>query len=88
MIGETKLEVTRDTHTFFLEALVVDNLDADILAGVPFMVHNGITVCPAKHQVILSDNTTYCYGPESRASGPHAIRFTKAAVLRAPTTTS
>ena len=88
VIGETKLEVTRDTHTFFLEALVVDNLDADILAGVPFMAHNDITVRPAKHQVILSDNTTYCYGPESRASGPHAIRFTKAAVLRAPTTTT
>ena len=88
VIGETKLEVTRDTHTFFLEALVVDNLDADILAGVPFMVHNDITVRPAKHQIILSDNTTYCYGPESRASGPHAIRFTKAAVLRAPTTTT
>ena len=61
VIGETKLTLTRDNHTFFLEALVVDNVDADILVRVPFMTHNDITVCPAKHQIVLSHNTVYCY---------------------------
>ena len=69
------------------EALVVANVDADILAGVPFMTHN-ITVCPAKRQIILSDNTVYCYGPETHADGPHIIHLTKAVFLRAPTTTT
>ena len=88
IIGETKLTVTRDNHTFFLEALVVQNIDVDVLAGVPFMAHNDITVRPAKHHVILSDNTIYCYGSESRAPGPHAIRLTTAVVLRAPNATT
>ncbi len=88
VVGETKIAVTRDTHTFLLEALVVDNLDADILAGVPFMAHNDITVRPAKHEVILSDNTVYTYAPTTRNSATHTVCFTKAAVLRAPPITT
>ena len=65
IIGETKLLVTCDHHSFFLEVLVVQNIDGNILAGVQFMTHNDITICPATHQVILADHTTYYYGLES-----------------------
>ena len=43
------------------------------------MIHNNITVRPAKHQITLSDNTVYCYGPETHADSPHIIHLTKAA---------
>ena len=37
VIGETKLCLSRDSHTFFFEGLVIENLDVDVLAGIPFM---------------------------------------------------
>ena len=83
--GETRLIVTRDQKKFVLEALVVDNLDVDVLAGVPFMDTNDIAIRPAKHQVILQDGTIYQYGP--RSSDRHnscAVRRTQACVVRAP----
>ena len=47
VVGETHITLTRDKHSFLLEALVVSNLDSDILAGVPFMVQNDISVRPS-----------------------------------------
>ena len=60
--GETRMNLTRNAKRFFLEALVVENIDVDILAGVPFMACNDISVRPAKHQIIIGDGTTYEYG--------------------------
>jgi hypothetical protein len=57
--GETRIVLTRDNHTFQFEGLVVENMDVDILAGVPFMSMNDIAVCPTKKQVILGDDTIY-----------------------------
>ena len=48
VVGETNMTITRDRHKYILEALVVKNLDVDILAGVPFMEVNDVTVRPAK----------------------------------------
>ena len=45
---ETRLIVSRDNKEFILEALVAQNVDADILAGVPFMDTNDIAVRPCK----------------------------------------
>ena len=52
----TPLAVASETHLILssadkqlaLDALVVDDLDVDILAGTPFLITNDITVCPAK----------------------------------------
>eukprot|EP00794_Sanderia_malayensis_P001407 gene1407-1555_t len=66
----------------------VQNIDVDILAGVLFMTHNDITIRPAKHQVNLADNTTYHYGSETQVPGPHAVRYTTAAILRSPASTT
>ncbi|KAL5011288.1 hypothetical protein ScPMuIL_009839, partial [Solemya velum] len=59
VIGETKLLLNRDNKQFILQALVIANLEVDILAGVPFMILNDIAVRPATHQVILGDGTSY-----------------------------
>lgn len=87
VLGETKISLTREDHTFMLEALVVESLDVDILAGVPFMLTNDIALRPAKRQVILSDGTVLGYGHQpSRTS--HVVRRAQAHVLRAPSHTT
>ena len=47
VIGEVHCSLTRGQWTFELDALVVRQLDVDILAGNPFMVRNDIGVRPS-----------------------------------------
>ena len=87
VVGETTLTSTRDRHDFLFEGLVVEDLDVDILAGIPFMEVNDISIRPAKHQVILnSDNTTYLYGSLTTSNEHHTVRRTH--VSRAPSRTA
>ena len=83
--GETRLTLSRASETFHLEALVVENLDVDILGGVPFMEVNDITIRPSKQQVILANGTSIRYDPPSR--NPPQVRLTTT-TLRAPSTTT
>jgi hypothetical protein len=84
---ETKLHLQRDNRTFALDALVVENIDVDILAGVPFMVDNDITLRPAKYEITFSDGKSYHYCHQNRNknnNSTHMIRKTNAHILRAP----
>ena len=47
VIGEVHCSRTRGQWTFELDALIVHQLDVDIMAGNPLMVCNDIGVCPA-----------------------------------------
>ena len=78
IIGETRFSLTLDGQNFHFEGLVANNLDGDLLGGVPFMVHNDIAIRPAKHEITLSDNHTIQY-PDSRSQTPAAVR---AVILR------
>ena len=40
VVGETHLTLSRAHLTLTLDALVVEDLDVDILAGTPFMIAN------------------------------------------------
>ena len=82
VIGETRISLTRDDREFQFEGLVVENLDAGILGGVPFMKSNDIAVRPATKEVILADGKIYTYGACHNTSKYHSIRRT--VVLRAP----
>jgi hypothetical protein len=88
--GETRIMLSRDDKEFLLEALVVENMDVDVLAGVPFMEINDVTVRPAKRQVILGDGTTYLYGAatKGRTTGLPAVRRAQSFVLRAPSSST
>ena len=44
IVGETSFTVSRDGINLLLEALVVSDIDVDILAGTPFMIANDISV--------------------------------------------
>ena len=47
VVGEVHCSLTQGSTTLELDALVVRQLDVDILAGNPFMVRNDIGVRPA-----------------------------------------
>lgn len=38
---------------------MIENLDIDVLAGIPFMESNDISVRPYKHQVLIGDIDTF-----------------------------
>lgn len=83
--GETRLALSRGSETFQLEALVVENLDVNILGGVPFMEVNDITIRPSKQQVILANGSSIRYDTPSQ--NPPQVRLTTT-ILRAPSTTT
>ena len=45
--GETHLILSRADKQLALDALVVDDLDVDILAGIPFLITNDINYRPS-----------------------------------------
>ena len=53
VVGEVHLTLARSNLSLHLFALVVDNLDVDILAGTPFMITNDISLRPAKQQITI-----------------------------------
>ncbi|KAL2076333.1 hypothetical protein ACEWY4_028085 [Coilia grayii] len=79
VLGETRTYFQRDSLTLYFEGLVVENLDSDVLAGIPFMEVNDVSIRPAKHQVCLGDNV-FCYGSNRTAVDRHAVQ--RAHVLR------
>ena len=82
IVGETRLTLTRENRDFLFEGLVVDNLNVDILAGIPFMAENDIAIRPAKRQISLGDGSTVIYGSPKEPPSRNAIR--RAHVLHAP----
>ena len=87
VVGETRITLTRDKHSFLLEALVVSNLDSDILAGVPFMIQNDISIRPSKKPVQIGDDTFVSYSTQPKTSSTHTIRSCMAHILRVPVKT-
>ena len=80
VVGEVRTCFQRGGQNLYFEGLVVENLDSDILAGIPFMVKNDVSIRPAKHQVCVGENTYY-YGNQHKGDR-HAVR--RAHVLSAP----
>ena len=83
IVGETHIVLCRDNINLTLDALVVENLDVDILAGIPFMQINDIMVRTAKQQILISDKYSIIYGSSKYNSNGSSIRRTHAHVLKA-----
>ena len=86
IVGETRLVLTRNNRSLTLDALVVKDLDVDILAGTPFMTYNDIAVRPAKNEVIIAGSDVVPYAYANPSSSSHAVRY--CLLLRAPSTTT
>jgi hypothetical protein len=82
VVGETHCQLTRGAKTFRLNALVVEQLDVDILAGNPFLVANDVATRPAKKQIIIDSSEVVYYGPQ--ATNQHSIRRIQAYLVRSP----
>ena len=83
VVGETHLTLSRADKHLTLDALVVEDLDVDVLAGTPFMITNDISVRPAKGQVLIQGSETLAYNLEPNAgSCAPAVRRTQSYVLR------
>ena len=85
--GEIKLLLTRGGLSFTLEALVVEDIDSEVLAGVPFMISNDISLRPAKSEIRFIDDSVYTYKNNIPRNTPNSIRLISSHVLRAPETT-
>ena len=79
VVGETHVVLTRDDLSFEFSGLVVNDLDVDILAGVPFMEDNDISVRPKKRLIMVGDNLKIPYS----SSTPSYTATHKATILRA-----
>ena len=86
VIGETRLNLSRNGITLVLEALVIEDLDEDVLAGTPFMERNDVWTRPSQSVIMIQDKETVKYDPEKRPSSRHAVRRISAHVIRAPDT--
>ena len=75
--GEAHCLLTRGDKTFQLDALIVDTLDSDVLAGMPFMIKNDIALRPALRQIVVQGAEIVTYGqanqPESRVRRAQAF---------------
>ena len=63
--GETHFECTRGNDTFKFEGLVVDNLQADVLAGIPFQEDNHVYAHTPTRTIYFPTATPLTYGPHN-----------------------
>ena len=86
VVGEVHLDLSRNSHTLHLDALVVNNLDVDVLAGTPFMVNNDISIRPSKQQITIKGTDVTHYNTYLPNRKEHLVRRTQAHILQAPPT--
>ena len=87
--GETRLILSRADKHLALDALVVDDLDVDVIAGTPFLIANDSSVRPAKCQVRIQDSKVIYYEQRSDPNtASHAVRRAQSYTLRSPSSTT
>ena len=79
--GETSITFSHGKHSFLLEALVVFNLKCDVLARVPLMIHNDISVRPSKRLVQVGDETVFEYHHQPKSLPSHSITYVATHIL-------
>ena len=84
VIGETHLVLSRGGTNLHLDALVVEDLDVEVLAGTPFLVSNDISIRPAKSQITIGETVIHYGDDNANRSQCHTVRRAQAYVLRAP----
>ena len=88
VVGETYLTHSQADKRLTLHALVVEDLDVDVLVGTPF-ISNDILFRPTKGQVLIEGSEVDSYHSETLTSPhAHAIRRAQSYVLRLTTSTT
>ena len=79
--GETHVLLTRDGLEFNFSGLIIDDLDVDILAGVPFMEENDVSVRPKRKLISVGDSHHFSY----KSNVPSCTTSRRSSILRATT---
>ena len=83
VVGETRIILSRSGNQLVLDALVVDDLDVDVLAGNPFLITNDISLRPSKCQINIRDTETVHYEyHKAPQSSVHTVRRAQSYVIR------
>ena len=77
VVGEVHCSLARGSSTFELDALVVRQLDVDILAGNPFLSKNDIAIRPAKRKILIGGTDVVHYGQPAKSIPHSAARRTQ-----------
>ena len=89
VVGEVHICLSRSKKKLALDALVVEDLDVDVLAGIPFLITNDISVRPATQQLTIQGSETIQYlTDEKNNAQTHIIRAATSYVLRSSTPTT
>ena len=80
--GEIHETVTRNDLSFMLQAVVVEELDCDVLAGNPFMEENDIVPDPPRKQIIIQNRHFIPYSAGTSKKLPLQVRRTQSFLLR------
>ena len=71
--GETYFECTRGNDTFKFEGLVVENLQADVLAGIPFQEDNAVYAHTPTRTIYFPTAPALVYGSNASRNGTSNI---------------
>ena len=80
--GEVHVTLTRNDLSFSLQAIVVAELDCEILVGVPFMKCNDIVLDLPHDRIIIRDKLHISYTPGSKAGLPLGVRRSQSFLLK------
>ena len=80
--GEVHCFLARGDYTLQLDALVVDRLDAEVLAGMPFLTINDIAIRPAMRQIVVHGTEVISYAQAKVLES--SIRRAQSYTLAAP----
>ena len=87
-MGETHITLSRGNNELQLEALVVNDLDVDVLVGILFMTTNDIAIRPARHVILIGDNDIIHYGAPKESKSSNHVRRTHAFLLQTKSSSS
>ena len=82
MVGETHFLLIHHGRSLILEALIVEDLNMDILAGTPFMTSHDIAVHPTRHEIIIAGCDVASSDSSQIPQAHHAVKACH--LLRAP----
>ena len=84
VVGETTLSLSRGDHVLTLRALIVNDLDVDVLAGTPFMSSNDVSVRPAERSVSIGESVVFRYDDVTRDPADPSARRVQCLVRSPP----
>ena len=79
--GETRFKLVRDSIELHFEGLIVRGLESEILAGIPFMSDNDISIRPSKDEIMIGERRINYDTCRQRLNQGHCKRVYTAPII-------